>query len=310
MRNHSTDRFPFLAAALLAGLLTAGCGGDEPAPKQPDATAEQAPAKGTQGGESPSSPQRPASHQPKVGPLLPRPEMTVTENSTADGTAVIKGRVLVRGVVARRKPIAIDHIPGCKGHEPPLPEDVIAADDGGLQNVVCYVARGMDSSHFQPLPEEPAILDQVGCTYVPHVMLMRTGQQLVIRNTDDIRHNVNASPWRRKNEQFNQLVTKGEPDLEVSFGEQEVGIRFGCDIHPWMHAYVTVLDHDFADITGADGTYEIKGLPPGPLVFEVWHEEFGTQTIELDLQAGQTVELDWTYLSERHKGGRTLPVPK
>lgn len=296
---NSTDRLISLAAIVVSGLLVAGCScsDDEPAPK---------PAKGASETAEVADPT--VSLPMRVPGLPPPPEVRVTDEKNADGTVTLRGTARVSGRISKRKEISIDHVPGCREFGVTMTQDVIADDQGNLANVVVYIARGLDEKYFQPVPEEPAVLDQVGCIYEPHVMTIRTGQPLVIKNADEVRHNVNARPWRSGNEKFNELMVKKSPDLEVVFNDQEVGIPFGCDIHVWMKAYVTVVNHDFSAITGPDGTWEISGLPAEKLVMEVWHEEFGKQTLELDLEAGEVVEVDFMYLGKKPKGGIVVPV--
>ena len=296
-----THRLPALAAVLCSCLLVlaSGCGGDEPAPAAESGDAPPASASVDEPG---------VSLPPRAANLPPHPELTVTEGANSDGTVTVKGTAFIVGRVPLRKPLVMDHVPGCRSKEVGLTESVLADDEGHLQNVICYVARGLGEEHFQPVPEEAKVLDQVNCTYVPHIMLLRTGQKLVVRNTDRVRHNVNARPWRSANEKFNTLVLRTSPEFEVEFKDQEVAIPFACDMHSWMKAYVAVVDHDFAAITDEAGQFTIAGLPPGKLVFEAWHEEFGRQTLELELEAGQTVEVDWTFLGKKRKGGRVLPL--
>ena len=49
-----------------------------------------------------------------------------------------------------------------------------------------------------------------------------------------------------------------------------------CNVHPWMRAYIGVVSHPFFAVTGDDGTFTIKGLPPGTYTLEAWHEKYGT----------------------------------
>ena len=67
-------------------------------------------------------------------------------------------------------------------------------------------------------------------------------------------------------------------ELEKSFDTAEVMVRFKCDVHPWMSAYLGVLDHPYFAVTGADGSFSIDGLPAGDYVVETWHESLGTRT--------------------------------
>ena len=70
---------------------------------------------------------------------------------------------------------------------------------------------------------------------------------------------------------------------------------FKCDVHPWMHAFVGVLDHPFYAVTGPDGTFTIKGLPPGTYTIEAWQEKLGTQTQTVTIGASENKEITFSY---------------
>jgi uncharacterized protein (DUF2141 family) len=66
--------------------------------------------------------------------------------------------------------------------------------------------------------------------------------------------------------------------LKKAFTKPEVMIKVKCEVHPWMGAWVGVLDHPFFAVTGDDGTFTIKDLPAGEYTIEAWHEKYGVQT--------------------------------
>ena len=72
-------------------------------------------------------------------------------------------------------------------------------------------------------------------------------------------------------------------------------VRFTCNLHAWMQAYVGVVEHPFFDTTGADGTFRLEGLPLGTYTVEAWHERFGRLTQTVDLTDGQTAELELSF---------------
>lgn len=152
---------------------------------------------------------------------------------------------------------------------------VLVDADGGLMNVVVYVAAGLEGYTF-PVPSDAVVLDQAGCVYEPHVVAARTGQTLTFRNSDDTLHNVNVQP--KNNPAFNEgQPLKGMASDKV-FQVQEVGIPARCDVHPWMQAFVSVFDHPYFAVSGNDGSFDLGSLPPGDYVVEAWHETLGTLT--------------------------------
>jgi hypothetical protein len=135
-------------------------------------------------------------------------------------------------------------------------------------------------------------LDQVGCQYVPHVLGVQVGQPLTIRNSDGLLHNIHPSPT--VNKEFNV----GQPrnmDTTRTFDQVEMGIPVSCEVHGWMSAYINVLDHPFFAVTGDDGSFTIKGLPPGDYTLEAWHEQYGPQTMQVTVGAKETKPVDFTF---------------
>ena len=83
--------------------------------------------------------------------------------------------------------------------------------------------------------------------------------------------------------------------LERTFDAPEIMVPFNCDVHSWMNAYVGVVDHPYFSVSGQDGNFDISSLPPGDYVVEAWHEELGTQTQNVTVGEGATVELNFTF---------------
>ena len=72
-------------------------------------------------------------------------------------------------------------------------------------------------------------------------------------------------------------------------------IPFKCNVHPWMKAYVGVLSHPFFAVTGDDGSFTLKGLPPGDYTLEAWHEKLGTQEIKVTVAAKDSKSADFAF---------------
>lgn len=194
--------------------------------------------------------------------------------ATPAGSGSITGLVTYTGEDTDSA-INMDADPVCAGLHADAPStQSIVADNGNLANVFVYVKSGVSGSY--PAPAEPVMLDQSGCTYIPHVAGIQTGQKLVIRNSDSTLHNVHALP--ENNPEFNQGQPFQNMELEKTFATPEVMVRFKCDVHPWMSAYMGVVDHPFFAVSGTDGSFSIDGLPAGEYEVETWHETLGTRT--------------------------------
>jgi len=68
-----------------------------------------------------------------------------------------------------------------------------------------------------------------------------------------------------------------------------------CNQHPWMKAYIGVTSNPFYSVSGRDGTYTIRGLPPGEYTVEAWTATFGTQEQKVSVSAGGTATADFAF---------------
>jgi hypothetical protein len=139
---------------------------------------------------------------------------------------------------------------------------------------------------------KPALLDQVHCRYVPHVLVVGVNNPLLVRTSDDTVHNVHVLAERNASENFGQ--TAAGQQRELRFAIPEV-MRVKCDVHPWMGAYVFVVDHPFVSVTSGGGKFEIRGLPPGRYTLSGWHELYGTIESTVTVTDATPVELNLKY---------------
>ncbi len=166
-------------------------------------------------------------------------------------------------------------------------EWAVVAADGGLSNVLVYLEDAPASSGRG---RESALLDQVNCQFVPHVLGVQVGQPLVAMNSDLEFHNVHYAPQENPGTNFG-LETYGQKRT-VSFKQPEPQpVRVKCDVHPWMEAYVGVFAHPFYAVTDATGRYSIDRVPAGEYTLKAWHERFGTRQERITVaDAGPTTQ--------------------
>jgi len=180
-------------------------------------------------------------------------------------------------------------LPDCAHAPPVVAEDYVVATDGQVAWAFVYVSSG-PGLEGHDRPRGAATLDQIGCRYEPHVMGMRAGQKLQVRNRDKVRHNPYFFTMRKEV----GFYTGGPPDrdIERTFDRPEVMVGVICDIHPWEKAWVGVLDHPFFAVTDGAGRYTISGLPPGKYRLEVWHEKYRSESALVEVSAGEVSTAD------------------
>ncbi len=241
--------------------------------------------------------------------LLASPALADNEK----GSAVIKGRVVFEGDPPATKPLTIGGDQHCvAAHAKPQPDQatiVYKKEDNAIPYVFVYVKSGVKGK-YDP-PSEPAVLDQEGCMYHPHVWGMVAGQEIHIKNSDPTNHNVNSQA--QKNPRFNfaqaqQGMVKVLKGRET-FTREEVMVKLKCDVHQWMASYCGVLPHPFFSVSksheedGGDaskrGTFEIKNLPSGEYEVATWHATFGELSEKVTIADGETKEITFKYNAKK-----------
>ena len=180
-----------------------------------------------------------------------------------------------------------------KLQEPVVSEDVVVNPNSTLKNVIVYIKEGLGTKTFPP-PTQPAVLNQNGCMFEPHVLPILVGQELQIVNSDSTFHNVHS--MSKANLGFNVAQTGKGMKLSKKFSSPEV-FEIKCDVHQWMHSYVAVLTNPYYSVTGSDGSFTIKNLPAGDYTIEAWQEKLGPQPAKVTVGATGSSTVDFTFKS-------------
>ncbi|TFG66442.1 MAG: hypothetical protein E4H28_01900 [Gemmatimonadales bacterium] len=218
--------------------------------------------------------------------------------------ATVSGTVSFTGAAQTGTPIDMSEEPTCaeKHGTPAMNQLVRVGDGGGLADVFVYVKEGLGDMTF-PIPATTAVLDQNGCEYRPHVIGVMAGQDLTIRNSDDVLHNINTQPTTNRG--FNVSQPRAGMESNRSFNKAEIMIPVKCDVHGWMNAYIGVTSNPYYATSAADGSFTITGLPPGEYVIEAWHAALGVSTQSITVGDAETGTADFSF-SENMAAG---PVP-
>jgi hypothetical protein len=216
--------------------------------------------------------------------------------SSAGGT--ITGKIKFTGTAPRNPTIDMSEEPACKKKytTTPTEEVVVAGPANALADVFVYVSAGLPAGATYPTPADPVVIDQNGCRYHPHVLGLMVGQKLEIKNSDPLLHNIKAVA--KKNRPFNVSQPTAGMTRDVTFSAPEVMVHLECNVHGWMHSYAGVRPDPFFAVSGPDGSFMIKGLPPGTYTIEAWHERFGTQTATVTIAGTESKTANLTFAAK------------
>jgi hypothetical protein len=208
--------------------------------------------------------------------------------------ATLAGTIKFAGAAPKPAPIQMSADPYCQSQHPngqgAEDEEVVVGPAGELANVLVYVKNAPNG----PVPTTPALLDQKGCRYYPHVNAVMVNQPLQIRNSDSTLHNVHAMP--ETNSQFNVGQPVQGMVADKKFDKPEMKpFRIKCDVHGWMKSYMAVMPNPYFSVSKMDGQFSIPNLPPGNYTVVAWHEKYGQQEQQVTVGPKESKQISFSF---------------
>ncbi|XZE21265.1 hypothetical protein SH449x_001164 [Pirellulaceae bacterium SH449] len=201
----------------------------------------------------------------------------LAENTFAQKWADLKMTIVLTGKAPSADDLKVTD-PGCGVQTVKSETMVVNPANGGLANVVFTLdtrKTKLKESDIHPdllaLPADKPVLDNVKCVFVPHVMTIRAGQTLEVKNSDTVSHNAKMAFF--ENKEVNPVIPANSSVEIKTELEERAPTPVECNVHPWMKAWVFVTSHPYTGISDENGVITISNLPAGtPLDFRIWHE--------------------------------------
>ena len=136
---------------------------------------------------------------------------------------------------------------------------------GGFPAIIVLESKTPGES---PVPTAPKVMDQQGLTFVPALLLVRQGQPVMFRNSEDVLHNVHVDETGAAQPVFNVATVPGN---SYTYMFKQPGFyTVGCDVHPGMHADILVTSTPYAVVAADDGHFTFADVAPGSYKLTVY----------------------------------------
>lgn len=237
--------------------------------------------------------QAPKESAPPSNPVTTEP---VPEPAPAVKTGSIAGQIKFKGTLPAPKKFKVSKDVGVCGTEQESEELVVDPESRGIRWAVAWVDPPEPVTNITVVQE--VVLDQRGCRFQPHVLLVRAGDEVKVLNPDGVLHNFHT--YSVENPPVNKAQPAFRNEMRVHFGKPE-RFRVGCDAHGWMAGWIVVTGHPYYAVTERDGSFVIKDFPAGKHVLRVWHETMGEMYAEVVVKPGETtfVTHEWELQSSK-----------
>jgi hypothetical protein len=202
----------------------------------------------------------------------------------AEGWGTIKGQVVWYGKEApKREPANVTKDQAECEKNGKLWDDklVVNPKNKGVRWCIVYLINvgGFDKDipihpKLKEIKNKTVELDQPCCQFEPHMLAMREGQTLIVKNSAKISHNTNLIGGV-KGPNTNPILPGGGRLTIEEIKARPIPITVKCDVHPWMSGWIAVLKNPYFAVTDADGNFEIKDAPAGDFRLVIWHEKAG-----------------------------------
>ncbi len=172
--------------------------------------------------------------------------------------------------------------------------EITASGVRSPEDVVVYI---QEVAGLQKPPAQPVSMDQNKLVFVPHVLPIVVGTTVDFHNGDPLLHNIFWPASDDGSYAGNNLGSWGQGDKR-SFVFDKLGhVVTLCNIHAEMEGHIVVLQNPYCAVTGKEGTYEIKNVPPGQYTVATWYpqpKKLKSKSAAVTVEAGKTATLDFT----------------
>lgn len=155
-------------------------------------------------------------------------------------------------------------------------ESVVVGPDNALENVVLFARTPKlpVNPEYEASAGQEVVLDNKNCRFEPHVAVLRTSQSLMVKNSDAFGHNTKIDP--QANAPSNAILAAGGTAPQKYAKEEPLPVKVGCNIHPWMGAWLVVRNDPYAGASDKKGEIVLKNVPAGKEIeFQLWQEKSG-----------------------------------
>jgi plastocyanin len=204
----------------------------------------------------------------------------------------VTGVVSFTGNAPKPLPIDMSADPACAFAAANTTEQIVVADHK-LANVYVYIKAGAPSSSAAAA-DPPVVLDQKGCRYIPHVIAVQQGGSVEFKNSDPTMHNIHTTPADGSASVDMSEMPMGAPQSHT-FTTPQTMLAVRCNNHPWMQAFLNVAPNPYFAVTGADGSFTIKDLPPGTYTLAAVQEKLGEQDMQVTVAPKSTSNANITF---------------
>ncbi len=213
--------------------------------------------------------------------------------------STIEGTVFYKDAVPRLPGINMSADPNCeKMHSTPVPKEILVLGEGNTMANIFIQIKNPPQNRYM-VPNQPVVIDQKGCLFVPHVAAAMQKQEVLFKNSDGILHNIHG--LSKVNREFNIGMPPSLTEKVVVFEKQESMFLIKDDVHPWKRMYLAIMGHPYYAVTNTDGTFQINHLPAGTYTIEAWHEKLGTQTATITVGDNDVETVDFSFKVPKRK---------
>ena len=150
----------------------------------------------------------------------------------------------------------------------------------------------LEPRHSVPLPEPASVpyMDQLSRTFIPSVLVVRTGHRAQFLNSDEELHNINVKNAKTRDQAFNVALP---PGINYVHTFEHSGVYdVSCDAHSGMSAQIIASASPYVTLADSNGRFEIPHVVPGTYAVIVYA---GSEPIEKTVEVtGPRIEVDVT----------------